>query len=320
MARALRSEPNYGYEIIGYLDDDPAKVGKAIDGVKIHKGVDEAGRYIESCNITDVVITMPGASGEKITGLVNKLQHKANRILIVPDVFGTAVTGTNLLHFFQEQTLALELKNNLDSPFNIVSKRVFDYMAALLLTLLLIIPLIAIALAIRLTSSGPAIYKQPRVGRRGKEFMCYKFRTMYADADERLARILKENSEAREEWERQWKLTDDPRITPIGNFLRVTSLDELPQLFNVLKGQMSLVGPRPVTQEEIENYYRDSAELCFSVPPGITGLWQVSGRSNTSYDYRIALDSWYVRNWNMWLDIVILLKTVSVVIKMEGAR
>jgi undecaprenyl-phosphate galactose phosphotransferase len=123
----------------------------------------------------------------------------------------------------------------------------------------------------------------------------------------------------RREWEQIYKIKEDPRITRIGKFLRMTSLDELPQLINVLKGEMSLVGPRPVTQDEIVKYYKDTAELYFSVFPGITGLWQVSGRSDTSYDYRIALDSWYVRNWNLWLDVVILLKTVKVVLKREGA-
>ena len=142
---------------------------------------------------------------------------------------------------------------------------------------------------------------------------------MYRDAEERLAGLLERNPEAQKKWETHWKLDDDPRVTRIGKFLRTTSLDELPQIFNVLRGEMSLVGPRPVTQEEIDKYYKDRADLCFSVLPGITGLWQVSGRSNTSYEYRITLDSWYVRNWNLWLDIVILFKTLRIVIKREGA-
>jgi undecaprenyl-phosphate galactose phosphotransferase len=142
---------------------------------------------------------------------------------------------------------------------------------------------------------------------------------MFKDAEEKLQDLLGNNENMRKEWEQSWKIKDDPRITKVGKFLRKTSLDELPQLINVLRGEMSIVGPRPVIQEEIDKYYRDSAELCFSVPPGITGLWQVSGRSNTNYDYRIALDSWYVRNWNLWLDFVILFKTVKVVLKREGA-
>ncbi|TAL25370.1 MAG: undecaprenyl-phosphate galactose phosphotransferase WbaP, partial [Nitrospirae bacterium] len=173
---------------------------------------------------------------------------------------------------------------------------------------------------IRLDSKGPVIFLQDRVGKKGKNFKCYKFRTMYKDAGKRLQELLESNEEARMEWEKFWKLKDDPRVTRIGRFLRKTSLDELPQLFNVFKGDMSLVGPRPVTQDEIDKYYKDAAELCFSVTPGITGLWQVSGRSNTSYEYRIALDSWYVRNWNLWLDIIILFKTIKVVVRGDGAR
>ncbi len=142
---------------------------------------------------------------------------------------------------------------------------------------------------------------------------------MYNDAETRLDNLLQSNTDARNEWNHHWKLKNDPRITKIGIFLRKTSLDELPQIFNVLKGNMSLVGPRPVTKREINEYYKDQAKLCFGVPPGVTGLWQVSGRSNTGYDYRIALDSWYVRNWNLWLDIVILFKTFKVVLSGEGA-
>jgi undecaprenyl-phosphate galactose phosphotransferase len=134
-----------------------------------------------------------------------------------------------------------------------------------------------------------------------------------------LKAILGSDPDARREWEKYYKLKDDPRVTRVGKFLRAASLDELPQLFHVLSGKMSLVGPRPVTQKEISDYYKEATELCFSVPPGITGLWQVTGRSETGYEYRIGLDSWYVRNWNVWLDIVILFKTAAVVIKREGA-
>ena len=195
-----------------------------------------------------------------------------------------------------------------------------DYVFGAMLFFVLIIPFLVLSLCIKLTSPGPAIYKQKRVGKNCKPFFCYKFRTMYQNAEERLKEMLRTDPEARAEWNACWKLKNDPRITPLGKYLRKTSLDELPQIFNMLKGEMSLVGPRPVTQEEIDKYYKESASLCFSVQPGITGLWQVSGRSNTSYDYRVSLDSWYVRNWNLWLDFVILAKTVVVVLKKEGAR
>jgi undecaprenyl-phosphate galactose phosphotransferase len=316
---ALRRDRNMGMEVVGFLDDDPAKIGKRLGGIKIHAGVDSAHKYIGRCGIEDVVIAMPGCDREKFTSLVNKLQHRAQNLLLIPDLFGVTVLGTNLQHFFQEQAIGLEVKNNLARPLNRALKKVFDFTVSSMLLLILAIPMLIISAIIVTTSKGPAIFSQLRVGRNGRPFRCYKFRTMYSDAEARLSSILDNDADARAEWKSNFKLRNDPRITPIGRFLRRTSLDELPQIFNVLRGEMSLVGPRPVTQFEIDEYYRDQAGICFCVPPGITGLWQVSGRSNTGYAYRIALDVWYVRNWNLWLDIVILMKTVRVVIRHEGA-
>lgn len=316
---ALKRDTNLGYDVAGFLDDDPGKIGKRIDGVKIHMGVDRAERYINRCEIHDVIIAMPGCERGRLITLINKLQHKAQNILLIPDLFGMAVLGTDLRHFFQEQAIGLEVKNNLAKPINILIKKFFDLIVSIGLVFIFAIPLFIIVILIKINSKGPAIFSQERIGRNDRPFRCFKFRTMYVDAENKLSELLENNPEAKEEWEQYWKLQDDPRITTIGSFLRKTSLDELPQLFNVLKGDMSLVGPRPVTKKEIDEYYKESAKLCFGVPPGITGLWQVSGRSNTNYNYRIALDSWYVRNWNLWLDVVILLKTVRVVVKSEGA-
>jgi Undecaprenyl-phosphate galactose phosphotransferase WbaP len=319
IVRALKKEPNYGYEIKGFLDDDPGKFGREMEGVKIHKGTDRAATYVNRCGIDDLVIAMPGAGKERLQRLINGLQHKVDRILFVPDIFGIAVLGTNLQHFFHEEAFAFEMKNNLASPLNVFIKRSFDIGMSFVLLPLLFLPMATISLLIRIDSPGKAIFSQERVGRKGKSFRCFKFRTMYEDAEDRLKGLLQDDPEVKNRWEHYWKLDDDPRVTRIGRFLRTTSLDELPQILNVLKGEMSFVGPRPVTQDEIDRHYKDMAELCFSVLPGITGLWQVSGRSNTSYDYRVALDSWYVRNWNLWLDIVILFKTAKIVIKREGA-
>ncbi len=318
IARALRKEPNYGYEVIGFLDDDPEKVGKAIDGTKVHRGIDRALTYLKGSNITDIFIAMPGAGKEKLQELINNLQHKVERILFVPDMFGIAVLGTTLQHFFYEQAFAVEMKNNLSRPLNIFIKKCFDLFVSILLIPFLFIPVVILAILIKLNSKGPAIFSQERIGKKGKRFRCFKFRTMYADAEASLTELLESNPETKKEWEQAWKIKDDPRITRIGKFLRKTSLDELPQLINVLRGEMSLVGPRPYLSRELD-FLKNSMELVFCVQPGITGLWQVSGRSSTSYDYRIALDSWYVRNWNLWLDIVILFKTVRTVFKQEGA-
>jgi Undecaprenyl-phosphate galactose phosphotransferase WbaP len=317
--KALRGEPNLGYEVIGFLDEAAQGGGACIEGIKVHGHLDRIERYLGNADIHDVVIALPERNKGELNSLVTRLQHKAASVLYFPDYAGMAVIGTELRHFFQTQAFALEIKNNLAEPLNNLTKRIFDYLVGGMLSLLLIVPLAMLSLLIRLTSPGPAIYRQSRIGKNGRPFQCYKFRTMYRDADERLQGILDADPKAREEWAEYRKLKDDPRITPIGSFLRKTSLDELPQILNILKGEMSLVGPRPVTQEEIERYYKDSADLCFSVLPGITGLWQVSGRSNASFGYRISLDSWYVRNWNLWLDIIILFKTVDVVLRREGA-
>ena len=316
---ALKRDKNLGLNVVGFLDDDPEKIGNRIGGIKIHAGVDKAQKYIGRCGIQDVVIAMPGCEKEKFISLINNLQHKARNILLIPDLFGITVLGTNLQHFFQEQIIGLEVKNNLAQPANILMKKLFDLIVSCVFLIVLSIPMIIIAILIKINSKGPAIFSQERRGKNDKPFRCYKFRTMYNDAEPRLNGLLETSDKARDEWNQHWKLKNDPRITKIGRFLRQTSLDELPQIFNVLKGNMSLVGPRPVTKREITEYYKEHAGLCFCVPPGITGLWQVSGRSNTGYEYRIALDSWYVRNWNLWLDIVILLRTIKEVFRKEGA-
>jgi undecaprenyl-phosphate galactose phosphotransferase len=142
---------------------------------------------------------------------------------------------------------------------------------------------------------------------------------MYLDAEKRLKKILQKNPKAQKEWNNSFKLKDDPRVTPIGRFLRRTSIDEFPQIFNILRGEMSLVGPRPVVREEIEKYYGTFKQYYYSVYPGLAGLWQVSGRSDTDYQFRVQTDVWYVQNWSLWLDIIILFKAVAVVLKKEGA-
>ena len=314
----MRNEPNLGYEVVGFLDDDPQTHGTMIDGIRIRGPVRHAERYIRRACISDVVIAMPGANGKVHQELINRLQHKAENILFVPDLFGMAVLGVSVQHFFNEQALALMLKNNLANPLNYLVKRVFDYSVALVLFALSILPMLIIVILIRLTSPGPAIFVQKRFGKNGRIFNCLKFRTMRTDAEDILQKLMVSNPEAKEEYEKYWKLKNDPRITAIGEFLRRTSLDEFPQIINVIKGDMSLIGPRPYINREWE-YIENHKSILLSVLPGITGLWQVSGRSNKSYDYRIALDSWYVRNWNLWLDIVILFKTVRVVFRKEGA-
>ena len=183
----------------------------------------------------------------------------------------------------------------------------------------LTIPLtLVVALAIKATSPGPVFYGHGRIGKNGRLFKCWKFRSMVIDADKQLERILAENPKMRAEWEKDRKLTDDPRITKVGRFLRKTSIDEIPQFFNILTGEMSFIGPRPVTEPELTRY-GDKSRIVLSVRPGLSGMWQISGRSDTGYEDRIMLDSYYIQNWSVWLDLWIIIKTIHVVLKGKGA-
>ncbi|MEZ5687530.1 MAG: sugar transferase [Caenibius sp.] len=193
-----------------------------------------------------------------------------------------------------------------------------DVIGSCILLAVLAPVLILVAIAIKLTCGGPILFKQTRVGRFGKEFACIKFRTMLIDSDERLRKLLDENPAARQEWLSSHKLENDPRITWLGTFLRFSSIDELPQLWNVLRGDMSLVGPRPVVAEELEKYGR-YGRYYKHVLPGLTGLWQVSGRSTTTYRRRIALDVTYVKNRSSLLDLRILLATIPEILMARGA-
>ncbi len=199
-------------------------------------------------------------------------------------------------------------------------KRPFDFLFTLV-AIILVLPLFPIiALLIKLTDKGPVFFKQKRIGFRGKPFYIIKFRTMYPDAEKRLQEILEKDPKARKEWEETFKLKNDPRITPIGKLLRKSSLDELPQFFNVLKGEMSIVGPRPVTEEELKKFYKEKAKYYISVKPGITGYWQVEGRSDVEdYKKRVEMDVWYVKNMSFWLDLKIILKTIWVMLTGKGA-
>lgn len=198
-------------------------------------------------------------------------------------------------------------------------KRAFDIVSSLCGLILLSPMFLTVAILIKMTDGGNVFFGHRRVGRQGRLFRCWKFRTMIANGDKVLAEYLAANPEAEKEWLETQKLTDDPRITAIGAFLRKTSLDEFPQLWNVLIGEMSLIGPRPIVRAELDRYGKDR-RFYLLVRPGISGLWQVSGRSNTTYDRRIELDRLYLENWSYAQDLEILVKTPLAVLKSEGAR
>ncbi|MFZ5906044.1 MAG: undecaprenyl-phosphate galactose phosphotransferase WbaP [Nitrospirota bacterium] len=314
----LMKEKHIGYDVVGFLDDDEQKRGAAILGKKVFGRVSEFEPVMREQQVKTVIIAAPSLPPGQLTALTAQVQNSAVNTMVVPALQGIAILNTELTHLFSEELFLMNIRNNLKSPANRLIKRIFD-LALCIVSLPFLLPLTAvIGLIIRLETPGKALYAHDRIGRSGKTFRCYKFRTMCRDAEEKLQELLARDEESRVEWEHTWKLKDDPRITRIGRFLRTTSLDELPQVFNVLKGEMSLVGPRPYLPREKRELQENIQVIC-SAKPGITGLWQVSGRSNTSYRHRLKLDAWYVMNWSLWLDIVILFKTVKVVLKAEGA-
>lgn len=214
---------------------------------------------------------------------------------------------------------AVELANQLRMKGLRWEKSVIDFVFALFLSIVSIPLFIIIPVLIKITSSGPVFYRHKRLGKGGREFYIWKFRTMFNDAEKRLQALFADNPEAEKEWKRSFKLANDPRITPLGRILRRTSLDELPQIFNVFRGEMSVVGPRPITDAEIR-YYGVHYELFKRAKPGITGLWQCSGRSETSYERRVALDCQYILNWSPWIDFWVMINTIGAVCFMKGSR
>lgn len=244
-----------------------------------------------------------------------RLSERFHRVLLVPP-------GGQGLLWAEVRDLgglgALEVRQNLLLPANLLLKRALDLLggAVLLLPFLLLYPWVALLLLWE--DPGPVLYRHPRVGQGGRRFYVLKFRTMRMDGEETLRRYLEQNPEAKAEWERERKLKKDPRVLRVGGWLRRLSLDELPQALNVLKGEMSLVGPRPVTEEELGRY-GESLSLYLKVKPGLTGLWQVSGRNHLPYEKRVALDRYYAQNWSVWLDLYLLARTVWAVLRKEGA-
>jgi len=305
------------YKIVGFVDDNP-KSSVLANKYECLGKFSDAEAVIKKYNIPNVLVCAPGLEPRKLVTLINKLQILVEKVTFVPELFGIPAANIQARGLMNEQTLILEVKNNLAQRRNRLFKRIFDVTATVIGGILILPVALIVAILIYLDSPGPIVFGHKRVGQGGKEFPCYKFRSMVPNAQEALEIYLKENPEAREEWERDFKLKDDPRVTKIGKFLRKTSLDELPQLWNVLIGDMSLVGPRPIVRAEVEKYGEYINDF-YLVPPGITGVWQVSGRSDTTYEERVLMDSWYVHNWSVWIDIVYLVKTVFAVIKSKGA-
>ena len=315
VVRALLNEPGLGLKPVGVLGYQPEGLHH-FSGVPILGRFEMAPHLFEGQRPAYAVFAIPDVPQDQLMLLIERYGSNFSHVLVIPEL-----TGFSSLCIDSKSVggmVGLELRQQvLLSDYGIV-KRSLD----LFLTItggILISPLIlAIACWIKLEGRGPVFYGSPRIGQNGSRFKAWKFRSMVLNADRMLESYLAQHPELREEWERDHKLKNDPRVTRAGRFLRRTSLDELPQLWNVLLDQMSLVGPRPMEEKDIEKYGR-AYEVYKRVKGGITGLWQVSGRNDTSYDDRIYWVYFYVRNWSVWLDLCILFRTIAVVLFSKGA-
>lgn len=318
--RGLDADTILGYQVIGVLDDDVRKHGVCVgtscnDPVYVLGSLSEAADLLRRNEAKDVLIAMPGLAEAKLLALVYQLQGLTETLYVVPNLWGLPMMNLQLDGFLDQQVQMLKMSNNLAKPWNEWLKRGLDLVFASLLAIVMLPLMALIALLVRLDSRGPALLWQTRLGHRNRDFACLKFRTMHLDGDQKLAKYLGENPQMADEWEQFAKLkSHDPRLTRFGRILRRWSLDELPQIINVLKGEMSLVGPRPYLPRErdrIGSHFPTIVET----RPGMTGFWQVSGKNRLTFEDRVRLEVWYVRNWSPWLDLIILIKTLKAVLR-----
>jgi exopolysaccharide biosynthesis polyprenyl glycosylphosphotransferase len=310
--RTVAARPDYGLKLVGFLDDHPAKLATDIGRFKALGPVTSAPKVIQEQRIDRVIICLPWQSHGTIQRLLRECDQMGVAAYAVPDLFYLTknqmkVDELNGIPLLSTRELSIR-------GWNAVFKRGFDIAVGSLMAVVALLPALLIGAAIRLETPGPVLYSQVRIGKNGRPFLCYKFRSMVNNADqlrEQMA-LLNESSGP------LFKIRNDPRLTRVGRFIRRYSLDELPQLINVLEGEMSLIGPRPNLPSEVEQY-QDWMTKRLSVCPGLTGLWQVSGRSDLTFDEMVLLDIYYVENWTMGLDLNILLRSVPAVLQARGA-
>ena len=312
------SDLGYRHRVVGILDDSP--VSETLPQKFLLMGtLENAAEIIRDSGVKTAIITAPGMEKEKLQILLEGIQPYVRDIIFVPDLIGVPLYNVEAQTLFNEQIMMLSLRNNLARRRNRVFKRLFDTVVGGLLCIPIIPVLLVIAVCIKLDSKGNAFFNGQRIGKHGKTFTCYKFRSMYMNAGNILEEYLVTHPAAQVEWNTFAKLRDyDPRVTKVGRWIRKYSLDELPQILNVIKGDMSLVGPRPYLPREKEDIGEYLSTITLTVP-GITGFWQTSGRNDVSFAGRVAMDTWYVRNWSIWLDLMYLFKTAKIVLTGKGA-
>jgi Undecaprenyl-phosphate galactose phosphotransferase WbaP len=276
----------------------------------------EAPDWADEHEIGTAIIAMPGAERDRLVAIVHEMSEFFPKLIVVPNLFGMATVDVTPRQV--QGVLGLELRQNLLLWYTRAFKRMLDLLLVVVMSPFILLTGLVITVAIWLESGRPILFVHERIGRGGHPFRALKYRSMIHTADEVFETSVQKDEDLREEWDRTGKIKRDPRMTRVGRVIRRLSLDELPQFWNVFKGDMSVIGPRPIIREEIPKY-GEAFDLYKRVRPGLTGLWQVSGRSDLPYEDRVWLDSHYVRNWSIWLDIVILVRTVGVVVAGRGA-
>lgn len=316
LVRALRSQPRLEIKPAAIATTEAGGADARNLGLPLIRGAGSVVAEAKARGIDYAIVTMSDLNDPDGIELIRRYETNFKHWLIVPyfaQSYSLWVRTRDL-----NGMLGLELTHRLLSPWDRFFKRIIDLALTLLGGIVAFPACLLIGLLLKLDSPGPVLYSQVRLGKNGKPFRAYKFRTMIRDADAKIQDCLDAHPELRDEWEAHQKLQEDPRVTRVGRFLRKTSFDELPQLINVLRGEMSLVGPRPCTPDQV-SYYGWVWDLYQRVSPGITGQWQVSGRNAVSFKQRTLMDAYYIRNWSIWLDIYILALTVRVVLKRDGA-
>jgi Undecaprenyl-phosphate galactose phosphotransferase WbaP len=316
LVRGLQEEWGLGFKPVAVFDFGLAPRGGVLEGVPYGGTVADALGVARKHGIDTAIFAMPHIRRKYVARFVEVASRHFRHVIVIPNllqVTNSAVVARNLAGIF-----GVEIKHNLLNPWALRAKRMLDLIATIIGGTLILPLLLVLSVLVWAETRGSIFYKAQRMGQDGRPFSCLKFQTMVPEAEAVLQQMLQANPKIREEYLKYHKLRHDPRITRIGRFLRKSSLDELPQLWNVLRGEMSLVGPRPYLPRESERIGAAQKEI-LRVPPGITGLWQVTGRNHTSFSERVQLDAYYVRDWSVWLDLVLLARTIKILISSRTA-
>lgn len=320
-AEALQSDTSLGHEVLGFIEAHGCIKQSCSEVCGIHglpkHNWDEFKLSSRWDSATLVFALDTADEMSNLQGIINSTIAKSEQVTIVPPRMQLPLYDAAVVGIFRHDTALLKIQNRLADPNARLIKRTADVVTGSVLLLLMAPWFLLLAWFIS-RDGGPIFYRHERIGKHNRPFHCLKFRTMAIESDALLQQHLNTDASAKQQWAEKRKITNDPRITRIGHYLRKTSVDELPQLLNVIKGEMSLVGPRPIVNDE-KRHYGDDLEYYLNVTPGMTGLWQVSGRTDTSYEERVRLDVWYCRNWSLWNDIVVLMKTLKTVMQRHGA-